>query len=109
MDAASLTCSICNKKPQFSDVSHLLTHIASKAHLASHFKLQVRSKHSSQALEDLINYDRWYNENDIAKLLSDRMASSAKANRRRGSNKSLGIETGKLLSVPCSSISRQPP
>ncbi|KUL87735.1 hypothetical protein ZTR_05809 [Talaromyces verruculosus] len=99
MDATSLTCSICNKKPQFSDVSHLLTHISSKAHLASHFKLQVQSKHSSQALEHLTQYDQWYKENDIARLLSDRMASSAKANRRRRSNRPLVTETGKFSSL----------
>lgn len=99
MDAHSLSCSICNRRPQFSDVSHLLTHISSKAHLASHFKLQVQSKHSSQALEDLTQYDRWCKENDIARLLSDRMASSAKSNRRRRSNRSLGTETGRLFDV----------
>lgn len=97
MDANSLTCTICNKKPQFSDTSHLLTHISSKAHLASHFKLQVQSKHNSQALENLTLYDRWYKENRIARLLSDRMASSAKASRRRRSNRSLKTETGKLF------------
>ncbi|EED18673.1 hypothetical protein TSTA_124020 [Talaromyces stipitatus ATCC 10500] len=92
MDATSLSCSICNKKPQFSDISHLLTHIASKAHLASHFRLQVKSHHDPFANEALTQYDQWYEENDIARLLSDRMASS-KSSRRRPSNRSLGTET----------------
>ncbi|OKL61773.1 hypothetical protein UA08_02463 [Talaromyces atroroseus] len=74
---------ICNKKPQFSDLSHLLTHISSKAHLANYFKLQVRSHHDPRSNETLIQYDQWYEENGLARLLSDRMASASRTSRRR--------------------------
>jgi hypothetical protein len=94
MDAASLSCSICNKKPQFSDLSHLLTHVSSKAHLANYFKLQVRSHHDSTSNEALLQYDQWYEENDLAKLLSDRMASASKTSRRRRSNRLFDAELG---------------
>ncbi|GAB1194088.1 hypothetical protein APSETT444_003329 [Aspergillus pseudonomiae] len=82
MDAAALFCNICPKKPKFSDVSHLLTHVSSKAHLSHYFKLQVRSHQESQAVILLDEYDRWYKANNLAKLLSDRLASKD-ARRKR--------------------------
>ncbi|THC99293.1 hypothetical protein EYZ11_001199 [Aspergillus tanneri] len=75
MDAAALLCNICPKRPRFSDVSHLLTHVSSKAHLSHYFKLQVRSHQEPQAVASLDEYDRWYKSNNLAKLLSDRMSS----------------------------------
>lgn len=96
METALLSCTICNKKPHFSDVSHLLTHVASKAHLSSHFKLQVNSRHDLRARADLTKYDRWYEENHIARLLSDRMASS-RSSRRRRSKRSIGSLAGKVF------------
>ncbi|KAL3463123.1 hypothetical protein BJX64DRAFT_287614 [Aspergillus heterothallicus] len=85
MDAAALLCNICPKRPKFSDVSHLLTHVASKAHLSHYFKLQVRSHQEPQAEVLLDDYNKWYKANNLAKLLSDRM--SSKDSRRK---KSLG-------------------
>lgn len=37
-----LLCSVCPDVPRFSDVSHLLTHIASKGHL--HHETQTKLK-----------------------------------------------------------------
>ncbi|PKY01242.1 hypothetical protein P168DRAFT_274909 [Aspergillus campestris IBT 28561] len=75
MDTTALLCNICPKRPKFSDISHLLTHVASKAHLSHYFKLQVRSHQESQAIVILDEYDHWYKSNNLAKLLSDRMSS----------------------------------
>jgi hypothetical protein len=86
MDAAALWCNICPKQPHFSDVSHLLTHVSSKAHLAYYFKLQVRSHQEPEAQDTLDEYDEWYKANNLAKLLSDRMASK-EARKRRSSGK----------------------
>ncbi|KAL4920341.1 hypothetical protein BDW62DRAFT_199062 [Aspergillus aurantiobrunneus] len=83
MDSTALLCNICPKRPNFSDVSHLLTHVASKAHLSHYFKLQVRSHQEPQAEALLDDYNQWYKVNDLAKLLSDRM--SSKDSRRRKS------------------------
>ncbi|RDW94015.1 uncharacterized protein DSM5745_01337 [Aspergillus mulundensis] len=83
MDATALLCNICPKHPKFSDVSHLLTHVASKAHLSHYFKLQVRSHQEPQAEALLEDYNQWYKANNLAKLLSDRM--SSKDSRRRKS------------------------
>lgn len=92
MDAAALSCRICNKNPQFSDLSHLLTHVSSKAHLANYFKLQVKSHHDRESHKVLVQYDQWYEENELAKLLSDRMASSSKTTRRGRSSRRFDSE-----------------
>ncbi|KAK2788006.1 hypothetical protein FQN52_007012 [Onygenales sp. PD_12] len=73
MPSAVLKCSICPKKPNFSDVSHLLTHVSSKGHLSHYFKLQVKSHQEPAAGQLLAAYDQWYNEHNLAGLLSDRM------------------------------------
>ncbi|KAL2828792.1 hypothetical protein BDW59DRAFT_178698 [Aspergillus cavernicola] len=83
MDATALLCNICPKHPKFSDVSHLLTHVASKAHLSHYFKLQVRSHQEPQAEALLDGYNHWYKVNNLAKLLSDRL--SSKDSRRKKS------------------------
>lgn len=68
-----LHCSICPKKPTFSDVSHLLTHIASKGHLSHYYKLQIRSASEEDARQILDTYNTWYTEWGIEHLMSDRM------------------------------------
>ncbi|KAL8851825.1 MAG: hypothetical protein Q9221_003251 [Calogaya cf. arnoldii] len=82
MSSVHLHCHICPKQPDFSDVSHLLTHIGSKGHLSNYFKAQVRSKQNASVRQQLDVYDRWYAEHQIEKLLSQRMVlkDSKKAN-----------------------------
>lgn len=81
----TLKCHICPKKPNFSDTSHLLTHVSSKGHLSHYFKLQVRSHQEPEAVELLATYDRWYHENNLAELLSDRL--KAKDSRKTKNSK----------------------
>lgn len=65
-----LLCHICPKKPAFSDVSHLLTHISSKSHLAARFKLQLSDVAvDKQALH---RFDEWAEQYGINKLLKNR-------------------------------------
>ena len=68
-----LLCHVCPENPRFSDVSHLLTHIASKGHL--HHETQTKLKahqdlNSSMALQ---LYEQWYRDNGIEALLVGRM------------------------------------
>jgi len=70
----ALICYLCPKTPQFSDLSHLLTHISSKSHLSHRFKIQLKSKTELAARVQLDNFDDWYNTNGLDTLLSDRMA-----------------------------------
>ncbi|GFF31942.1 hypothetical protein IFM51744_01612 [Aspergillus udagawae] len=92
MDAEALQCNICPKRARFSDVSHLLTHVSSKAHLSHYFKLQVRSHQEIEARNLLHEYDKWYKANNLAKLLSDRMASK-EARKRKSHGNALALAT----------------
>ncbi|KAJ6184762.1 hypothetical protein N7519_006063 [Penicillium mononematosum] len=78
----TLECIICPGRPQFSDVSHLLTHAGSKAHLANHFKLKLRTD-DSNSVELLKRYDQWFDNNGFAKLLSARMTSKEIRKKRK--------------------------
>lgn len=73
MTSIPLHCNICPKEPEFSDISHLLTHVASKGHLAQQFKAQVRARQDASVRYKLDAYDRWYEKHQIERLLSERM------------------------------------
>ncbi|KAK4672854.1 hypothetical protein QC763_106680 [Podospora pseudopauciseta] len=71
-----LQCLICPKKPTFSDLSHLLTHIASKSHLSQKFKVGLRPDPESKA--DTAAYLDWEARYGINDLLAERLASKEK-------------------------------
>ncbi|CAF9940278.1 hypothetical protein IMSHALPRED_001820 [Imshaugia aleurites] len=73
MASIPLLCNICPKEPEFSDISHLLTHVASKGHLAQELKAKVRSRQDVSIREKLVVYDRWYEKHQIERLLSQRL------------------------------------
>ena len=73
MASIPLLCNICPKQPDFSDISHLLTHVASKGHLAQELKAKVRARQDALVREKLDAYDRWYEKHQIEKLLSQRL------------------------------------
>lgn len=99
MSSVPLLCNICPKRPDFSDISHLLTHVGSKGHLSHYFKAQVRSRQEPAVRRELDTYDRWYEQHQIEKLLSHRMVlkeskdtqSKPKAGRKTSSATSSGI------------------
>jgi hypothetical protein len=68
-----LHCNICPKKPDFSDVSHLLTHIASKGHLSNYYKVKVRASTEEACRRLIDSYDRWYTQWNVEELMSERM------------------------------------
>lgn len=67
-----LICLLCPKQPKFSDVSHLLTHISSKSHLAAQFKLQHSGKNEDKRTLD--RYKLWSDSNGVDKLVENRIA-----------------------------------
>lgn len=69
-----LTCTACSTKPKFSDISHLLTHVNSKGHLHAYQQLKIRALSDLSASATLVEYNQWYEDNDIEKLLADRLA-----------------------------------
>ena len=80
-----LHCNICPKKPNFSDVSHLLTHIASKGHLSHYYKVKVRSSTDQAAKDQIDVYDDWYARWNVEELMSQRMHhKDKKRSRARG-------------------------
>ncbi|KAJ4370521.1 hypothetical protein N0V83_005042 [Neocucurbitaria cava] len=81
-NAIPLHCNICPKKPNFSDVSHLLTHIASKGHLSNYYKVKVRSTHEAASRLLIDAYDRWYAEWSVEELMSERMSQKDKRRTR---------------------------
>lgn len=106
MDAALLQCIICPGQPRFSDVSHLLTHVSSKAHLAHYFTLQVRSHQENEALELLLEYDGWFGTNNLAQLLSERIGSKDDRKKKRKSQGKGKIKSTDADEHPASSRSR---
>ena len=88
MTNVPLLCNICPRDPKFSDVSHLLTHVASKGHLSQHNKAKLRAHQDASLREKLETYDRWYQRHQIERLLSERMVakdSKDSTNRVRAS------------------------
>ncbi|ORY09296.1 hypothetical protein BCR34DRAFT_625833 [Clohesyomyces aquaticus] len=83
-----LHCNICPKKPNFSDVSHLLTHIASKGHLSHYYKIKVRSGSEDASRRLIEAYDRWYAEWNVEDLMSERMSQKDK---RRTRTRTMGM------------------
>ena len=88
-----LCCTLCPKQPQFSDISHLLTHISSKGHLSHKFKLSIRASSEPQARADLATFDIWYAENGLDEKLAERLASKEQkttSKRVRNAAKAVG-------------------
>lgn len=77
-----LHCNVCPTKPNFSDVSHLLTHIASKGHLSNYYKVKVRSTSEDASRRIIEAYDRWYAEWNVEELMSERMSQKDKRRAR---------------------------
>ena len=79
MAVIPLRCYICPQEPNFSDLSHLLTHVSSKGHLAQYLKAQLRGRCEDDVRQKLDIYDKWYEQHQIEQLLSQRL--SAKVSR----------------------------
>jgi hypothetical protein len=93
-DNIPLNCNICPRKDDFSDVSHLLTHIASKGHLSNYFKMKIRAGTSARDRALVEEYDAWYENFGLDELMSERLQqkekkaggrSTANTGTRRGS------------------------
>ncbi|KAK4500380.1 hypothetical protein PRZ48_008569 [Zasmidium cellare] len=80
-----LHCNVCPKRPTFSDVSHLLTHIASKGHLSCYYKIKVKASTDNDAKQIIDDYDDWYADYNVEELMRERMSQKEKK-RGPGSN-----------------------
>lgn len=68
-----LKCIVCKDQPEFSDMSHLLTHLGSKGHLSKKFQTMTMAK--SDPRLGLLNdqFDHWYAQNGLDDLMKERM------------------------------------
>ena len=83
MASIPLLCKICPRQPEFSDQSHLLTHVSSKGHLSHYFKGQVCGRQDANVRQRVQEYDEWYERYNIAQLLAQRMASKGTRKENR--------------------------
>lgn len=92
-----LHCDICPRRPDFSDISHLLTHVASKGHLSNYFKMKVKADQDPAAKDTLDEYDAWYEQNNLQELLRDRMALKDRKKGGRSATASRRPSVGKRI------------
>lgn len=99
--AIPLRCTLCPKKPGFSDLSHLLTHISSKSHLAHRFKAELRARDDPAAMDEVRQYDQWCEQYGINDLLAERMAAKEqKKTGRRGRSSNMLVGDHAMTSRP---------
>ncbi|KAL1848870.1 hypothetical protein Daus18300_013482 [Diaporthe australafricana] len=113
--AIPLICLLCPKQPKFSDVSHLLTHISSKSHLAAQFRLQHSGKNEDKLTLD--QYKQWSDDNGVDKLVANRIAAkelkkpakrSRLANVEKKEEKSVKLEPDDSLGINLESARLRP-
>lgn len=85
-----LHCNICPKKPDFSDVSHLLTHIGSKGHLSHHFKMTLTANSDPISKRIVDQYNQWYKDWNVEDLMSERLDQKERKKSGGGSNSRRG-------------------
>lgn len=101
-----LLCTVCPETPRFSDVSHLLTHIASKGHLHHETQTKLKAHQDIAASVSLQQYEQWYKENGIEGLLVERM--KAKQLKEATRNKRARGATSALTSSKVCSLEIEP-
>lgn len=101
-----LLCSVCPDVPRFSDVSHLLTHIASKGHLHHETQTKLKAHQDISASVALQQYEQWYKENGIEVLLVDRMR--AKQVKEAARNKRNRLSAPVVSAKVCEGVQSNP-
>ena len=91
MEVIPLLCKICPKQPRFSDVSHLLTHVASKGHLSHYRNAKIRSREDSDVRQQLDEFDEWYDRYGIERLESQRVVQKDARNRTARTRPSVDV------------------
>ena len=89
-----LLCCVCPDTPRFSDLSHLLTHIASKGHLHQETQTKLKAHQDLAAATALSKYCQWYEQYSIESLLVERMRAKQlkeTAKIKRSRNNSLAL------------------
>lgn len=102
--AIPLLCDLCPKKGQFSDISHLLTHISSKGHLSCRFTTDMKAKAGDiNAAKKMRDFEKWYAENGIDGLLQDRITSKERRVKKSRGQGGLATVSARYMSIAGSS------
>lgn len=94
-----LICLLCPKSSKFSDISHLLTHLSSKGHLANKFRLDIAKGADEASSTKLGEFQAWYDQHGIQELLRARNETRTQRQSRMGRAKSSKIISGKTEGV----------
>lgn len=81
MEAIPLLCKVCPKKPHFSDISHLLTHVDSKGHLKYYSTAKIRGREDPNIRQQFEEFNEWYEKHGIERLLSQRILQKDSRNK----------------------------
>ncbi|KAI8964829.1 hypothetical protein F5Y11DRAFT_345028 [Daldinia sp. FL1419] len=68
-----LVCYACEKIPTFSDLSHLITHVSSKAHLLELYNLRIKSHGNDEYSARARRFHTWNETYNIDGLVRQRM------------------------------------
>ncbi|KAI1652901.1 hypothetical protein F4813DRAFT_400539 [Daldinia decipiens] len=68
-----LVCYACEKIPTFSDLSHLITHVSSKAHLLELYNLRIKSYGNEACAAQARKFEIWNQTYNIDQLVRQRM------------------------------------
>ncbi|KAI1806423.1 hypothetical protein F4811DRAFT_569030 [Daldinia bambusicola] len=68
-----LVCYACEKIPKFSDLSHLITHVSSKAHLLELYNLRIKSYGNEACAAQARKFENWNQTYNIDQLVRQRM------------------------------------
>ncbi|GAW14305.1 hypothetical protein ANO14919_037060 [Xylariales sp. No.14919] len=104
-DLIPLVCFICPKNSNFSDLSHLLTHISSKGHLHNMFQLNLSRDVDENAELALVEFESWYKQNNISALL--RARKTAREQRDNHQHQQRRIQTASSFGGDAALASRQ--
>lgn len=91
-----LKCYLCPGTQTFSDVSHLLTHISSKSHLAVRFRIGLSD--SDEDKQRILDFDNWAAQYGINRLLKSRQ--DAKDQKKQGQQQKRQRATGSQVAMP---------
>ncbi|KLU84675.1 hypothetical protein MAPG_03714 [Magnaporthiopsis poae ATCC 64411] len=109
-DSIPLYCALCPERENFSDVSHLLTHISSKSHLSRKFDTELRAQgDNAVSAARLAEYQRWYATHRIGDLLQRRMETKQRRRQPRRERAAPSPLPTRASRAPRSVPSRRPP
>ncbi|KAL8341517.1 hypothetical protein RB598_003444 [Gaeumannomyces tritici] len=106
-DSIPLYCALCPERRNFSDLSHLLTHISSKSHLSRKFDTELRAQgDDGVSAASLADYERWYAKHRIGEHLQRRMETKQRRRQPRRERPAAALRVRTAGDLPSRSAGR---